>query len=188
LEYAIDRKDNAAIQTSIDKIILMQAMSMFVGGVPMLFYGDEAGYTNDYSYLEDPGKSYDNRWMHRPIINWEQNKRVQKKGSVENRVYSALQKLIKLRRSSDVLADVKNIHWIPNQNNSIAGFTRIKDGEKFTCLFNFSSKLQAISWFVMDENGQRPTEVKDLWSGETLHVGMDHDHVMLAPYQFRILK
>jgi hypothetical protein len=24
----------------------------------------EAGYINDYSYLEDAGKSYDNRWMH----------------------------------------------------------------------------------------------------------------------------
>lgn len=49
----------------------MQAQSMFIGGIPMLFYGDEIGYTNDYSYLNDPGKSYDNRWMHRPIINWE---------------------------------------------------------------------------------------------------------------------
>ncbi|MFM6937391.1 MAG: alpha-amylase, partial [Aquirufa sp.] len=79
LESAIEKNDKAAIQTSIDKIILMQAMSMFVGGVPMLFYGDEAGYTNDYSYLNDPGKSYDNRWMHRPIIDWERNKSVSKK-------------------------------------------------------------------------------------------------------------
>ena len=45
----------------------MQAHSFFLGGVPMLFYGDEVGYTNDYSYLDDEGKSYDNRWMHRPM-------------------------------------------------------------------------------------------------------------------------
>lgn len=51
LESAIEAKDSALIQTSINKILLMQAQSMFVGGVPMLFYGDELGYTNDYSYL-----------------------------------------------------------------------------------------------------------------------------------------
>ena len=28
----------------------MQAHSFFLGGVPMIFYGDEVGYTNDYSY------------------------------------------------------------------------------------------------------------------------------------------
>ncbi|MFM6915282.1 MAG: alpha-amylase family glycosyl hydrolase, partial [Aquirufa sp.] len=73
LEKAIASKNAAAIQTSIDKITMMQAQSMFVGGVPMLFYGDEAAYTNDYTYLKDPGKSYDNRWMHRPIIDWKKN-------------------------------------------------------------------------------------------------------------------
>jgi amylosucrase len=188
LEYAIDHHDPAGIQTSINKIILMQAMSMFVGGVPMLFYGDEAGYTNDYSYLEDSGKSYDNRWMHRPIIDWERNKAVDKKGTTENQVYSALQKLIKLRKSLAIVADLKNIQWLENQHNSIAGFVRFNGSEKITCLFNFSSAPQSISWFIMDSNGQRPEKVQDLWSGETLPVGMDHDHLELAPYQFRILR
>jgi amylosucrase len=188
LESAIEKNDKAAIQTSIDKIILMQAMSMFVGGVPMLFYGDEAGYTNDYSYLNDPGKSYDNRWMHRPIIDWERNKAVAKKGTTENQVYTALQQLIKLRRSLPIVADLKNIQWLENHNNSIAGFVRYIGEEKITCLFNFSSAPQEITWFIMDSNGQRPAQVKDLWSGESLNVGMDHDHLGLAPYQFRILK
>jgi amylosucrase len=188
LELAIEKNDQAAIQTSIDKIILMQAMSMFVGGVPMLFYGDEAGYTNDYSYLNDPGKSYDNRWMHRPVINWERNKAVGKKGTTENQVYSALQQLIKLRRSLPIVADLKNIQWLENHNNSVAGFVRYMGEEKITCLFNFSSAPQEITWFIMDSHGQRPAQVKDLWSGETLHVGMDHDHLGLAPYQFRILR
>jgi amylosucrase len=188
LEFAIEQHDKRDIETSINKIILMQAMSMFVGGVPMLFYGDEAGYLNDYSYLADPGKSYDNRWMHRPIIDWERNQLVDKKGSVENQVYSALQKLIKLRKSLSIVADLKNIQWLENQNNSIAGFVRLKDGEKITCLFNFSPQPQAITWFIMDENGQRPAEVKDLWSGENLTVGMDHDHLELGAYQFRILR
>ncbi|MEN9959690.1 MAG: hypothetical protein RLZZ474_1934, partial [Bacteroidota bacterium] len=74
------------------------------------------------------------------------------------------------------------------QHNSIAGFVRFNGSEKITCLFNFSSAPQSISWFIMDSNGQRPEKVQDLWSGETLPVGMDHDHLMLGAYQFRILK
>ncbi|MFX5656333.1 alpha-amylase, partial [Acinetobacter baumannii] len=70
LEKGIVENDQDAIQLAILRILLMQAQSILIGGIPMLFYGDEAGYTNDYSYLEDEGKSYDNRWMHRPIIDW----------------------------------------------------------------------------------------------------------------------
>ena len=52
----------------------MQAHSFFIGGMPMLFYGDELGYINDYSYLSETGKSYDNRWMHRPVMRQEKLK------------------------------------------------------------------------------------------------------------------
>jgi amylosucrase len=56
-------------------LLMMQAHSFLLGGIPMLFYGDEAAYTNDYSYLDDLAQSYDNRWMHRPMVNWEKNVR-----------------------------------------------------------------------------------------------------------------
>ena len=57
LEKALNKEDQNAVSQSINKILMMQALSFFIGGMPMLFYGDELGYTNDYSYLEDPGKS-----------------------------------------------------------------------------------------------------------------------------------
>ena len=73
IEKAKADKDSKKIQESIQKIILMQAQSFLLGGIPIIFYGDEVGYENDYSYLKDAGKSYDNRWMHRPIIDWKKN-------------------------------------------------------------------------------------------------------------------
>ncbi|MGL6268323.1 MAG: hypothetical protein ACRC2O_10350, partial [Chitinophagaceae bacterium] len=78
-------------ELSLRKIILMQAHSFFLGGVPMLFYGDEVAYTNDYSYLDDPGKSYDNRWMHRPVIDWKKNELRKTEGTIEHRVFSSTQ-------------------------------------------------------------------------------------------------
>jgi amylosucrase len=78
LEKALHQSNETDIQISIDKILLMQAHSFLIGGLPMIFYGDEVGYTNDYSYLNDPGKSYDNRWMHRPLIDWNKNSLIHK--------------------------------------------------------------------------------------------------------------
>jgi amylosucrase len=188
LEKAIASKNAAAIQTSIDKITMMQAQSLFVGGVPMLFYGDEAAYTNDYTYLQDPGKSYDNRWMHRPIIDWKKNATVDKADSIENKVFSNLQKLIKLRKSLKVVADLKNIHWLEVHNNSIIGFERYLNGEKVYFLFNFSAEPQEVTYYILGTYGERATVVKDLWSGKTVQIGMDHDHLAFAPYQFYVLK
>jgi amylosucrase len=166
----------------------MQALSLFVGGVPMLFYGDEAAYTNDYAYLEDPGKSYDNRWMHRPIIDWKKNAAVDSPNTVENQVFSNLQKLIKLRKSLKAVADLKNIHWLEIHNNSIIGFERYIEDEKVYFLFNFSAVPQEVTYYVLGAFGERATSLKDLWSGKTIKVGMDHDHLAFAPYQFYILK
>ncbi|WP_204271078.1 hypothetical protein, partial [Escherichia coli] len=68
------------------------------------FYGDEAGYTNDYSYLEDEGKSYDNRWMHRPIIDWEKNKKTEDEKTIEGQIFTATKKLLAIRKKLTVLA------------------------------------------------------------------------------------
>ena len=188
LESAIEAKDSALIQTSIDKIILMQAQSMFVGGLPMLFYGDEVAYTNDYSYLQDPGKSYDNRWMHRPIIDWKRAELIDKKGTIEQQVFQSMQRLIALRKSLKVVADLKNTRWLEVHNNSVIGFERFLAGEKVFFLFNFSASPQALTWYVLNSYGSRPAQVTDLWSQETLQVGMDHEYMHFAPYQFRILQ
>src|SRR4029079_19652629 len=50
LEKATQENDSQNIDNSVNKILLMQAQSFFIGGIPMLFYGDEAGYRNDYTY------------------------------------------------------------------------------------------------------------------------------------------
>ncbi|HEX3024085.1 MAG TPA: alpha-amylase family protein, partial [Chitinophagaceae bacterium] len=93
LEKALQENNKNDIESSIKKILLMQAHSFFIGGLPMIFYGDEVGYTNDYSYLQDEGKNYDNRWMHRPVINWQKNKNIETEGTIENKIFSSTQKI-----------------------------------------------------------------------------------------------
>jgi len=188
LEKAIAQNDAAAIDSSIAKIILMQAQSIFLGGIPMLFYGDEVGYTNDYSYLNDSGKSYDNRWMHRPIIDWNKNAKIDEENSVEERIFSATQRLIQIRKKLPVLADQKNCTWLAPHNIHVAGFLRAYANKRVYCLFNFSKKAAYITWYAFKEHGNIPTELYDYYTEKKYKVGPDHEYLVLEPYQFCILE
>ena len=188
LEVAINNRDISAIVFSIRKITMMQAMSFFIGGMPMIFYGDESGHLNDYTYLNDPGKSYDNRWMHRPVIDWKKNGDVDKQATTEHSIFSATQKLIRLRKELSVIADKKNLTWLRPHNIHVAGFLRAWDDERVYCLFNFSKKKQSVTWYAFKENGLRPIRLYDHWSEQYFEVGMDNEYFVLPPYSFFILE
>jgi amylosucrase len=188
LEKALENKDSHAFETAVSKIILMQAQSFFIGGIPMIFYGDEQGYTNDYSYLHDPAKDYDNRWMHRPLIDWEKNKKASVTGTTENRLFTSTKKLIDIRKKIPVLADKKNLTWIHTNNNHVAGFLRAWDDERVYCIFNFSDQLTKISWYTFKQNNLKPSSLFDHWNEQLFNVGYDHEHLSLQPYQFLILQ
>jgi amylosucrase len=188
LEKALAVNDAMAIDLSIQKILMMQAMTMFIGGTPMLFYGDETGHTNDYSYLKEEGKSYDNRWMHRPVIDWSKNANAEKPGTIEHLVFSGTQKLINVRKNISVIADKKNLTWLRPHNVHVAGFLRAWDNERVYCLFNFSNSMQYLTWYAFKENGMRPTRLYDHWSEKYFDVGKDNENLVLKPYSFFILE
>jgi len=189
LEFGVEKKLKDITNQAIDKILLMQAHSLFLGGIPMLFYGDECGYTNDYSYLNDGGKSYDNRWMHRPVIDWKKNERRKKKGTVEQRVFSGTQKLIDIRKKHKAFGDYRNIEWMTPHNIHIAGYIRALGNEKIFCIYNFSDKDAHLTWFAFREKGGLPNQqMKDLWSGQQISIGRDDQFLVLKPYQFALLE
>jgi amylosucrase len=188
LEKAINEDDSEAIDTAVKKILLMQAHSFFLGGVPMIFYGDEAAYTNDYSYLHDPGKSYDNRWMHRPVFDWNKNKLIDKKGTIENRVFSGTQKLIGIRKKLKMVGDYKNLTWLNPYNIHVAGFLRTYNNQALYGIFNFSSKASYLSWAAFKEHGIVPEKLYDHWAGAECSVGNDDQFLIIDPYSFHLFE
>ena len=188
LEQAIEESNDDAIQTSIKKILLMQAMSIFIGGVPMLFYGDEAGYTNDYSYLNDTGKSYDNRWMHRPIIDWGKNKKIDIEGTVEHKIFMSTQRLLSIRKKIRAFGDFKNITWLSPHNIHIAAFVKEYQNQKIFCLFNFNDSTAYLTWYAFKERGIISNNLYDHWNEKEFIIGADHEYLIIEPYGFYILE
>ncbi len=188
LEKALLSGDQKDIALSIRKIILMQAHSFFLGGIPMLFYGDEAATTNDYSYLDDPGKSYDNRWMHRPVIDWQRMDKRKTKGTEVQKVFSATQDLIRIRKSLDLLADHKNLLWMPVHNIHVAGYVRTFENERLFCVFNFCAEEAFLTWYAFKQFGQLPVKMWDHWRKKEVTMGPDHEYLVIEPYGFYLLQ
>ena len=188
LEKALNDNNEQAIQTAIDKILLMQAHSFFLGGVPMLFYGDELGYTNDYSFLDDPGKSYDNRWMHRPVIDWEKNKRADEVGTTEQRIFSATQRLIQIRRKLPMVADHSNITWLPPYNVHVAAYLRELNGRQLFCVFNFYAEPAYLTWYAFREKNNGITKLYDHYTAKEFTIGSNEEHLIIPPYGFMLLE
>ena len=187
LEKALKANDRDLIKLAVKKILLMQAHSFFLGGVPMLFYGDEAGYTNDYSYLNDPGKSYDNRWLHRPVIDWNKNKRTGKKGSVEHDIFSGTQKLITIRKNLDLISDRKNLTWLNTHNNQTAAYIRTAENKRFYGIFNFSGIATDFSTGMLTVNGEILSTIQNHWTGEKLQLQPQPENWIIEPYGFYLL-
>ena len=188
LEKALFEGNEPAIERGIQKILLMQAYSILLGGLPMLFYGDEVGYTNDYSFQQDPSKSYDNRWMHRPQVDWNKVNRRKVEGTLEFQLFEGTKKLLAIRKAQDLFADLSNVSWMTPHNQHIAGFIRRKEEDRCYCLFNFSDQPAGLTWYAFREQGELSTQLFDSWSEMSYAIGPDYEHLVIEPYGFRILE
>lgn len=186
LEKAQQDQSKEAIEKAIQKILLMQSMSFFIGGIPILFYGDEQGYTNDYSYLNDSGKSYDNRWMHRPQIDWKRWE--EGKDDTAISIYTATKRLISIRKKLPAISDHGNLTWLAPHNIHVASFIRNSATQVVYCLFNFSAQNAYLTWYAFKEKGHPVHELYDHWTGKQFQVGVDHEYLIIPAYGFHILE
>ncbi|MCZ7671409.1 MAG: alpha-amylase family glycosyl hydrolase [Chloroflexi bacterium] len=70
LEIALERGSAPEIDLALRRITLLHSMILAFGGIPLLYMGDEIGLLNDHSYLQEPNLAGDNRWLHRPRMDW----------------------------------------------------------------------------------------------------------------------
>jgi amylosucrase len=97
LDAALEARDEDVLTLAIERILLGHALIAGFGGVPLIYMGDELGMRNDLGYLRDPETSADNRWMHRPFMDWDEVARRTLPGSVEARVFQGVLTILRAR-------------------------------------------------------------------------------------------
>jgi amylosucrase len=103
IEDALERGDDAALEQGIRRLVLLYSVAYAFGGIPLLYMGDELALRNDAGYLADPERAPDNRWMHRPPMDWAAAARRHDPGTVEGRVFERIRRLGEVRRSLPAL-------------------------------------------------------------------------------------
>jgi amylosucrase len=66
LEKALHEEGEKEVELAIRRILLIHGIIITVGGIPLIYLGDEIGTLNDYTYRDDPAHERDSRWVHRP--------------------------------------------------------------------------------------------------------------------------
>ncbi|MGR8929390.1 MAG: alpha-amylase family glycosyl hydrolase [Gammaproteobacteria bacterium] len=162
LEAAEEANDSEMISAAIKKILLLHSVILSFGGIPLLYNGDAIGVVNDYSYQHDDGKSDDARWIHRPRINWERAELRKKQGTVEYNIFSALKKMIAIRKETSAFADFNNRELVDAGNEHLLCYIRFnhqRPSEQVLVVANFDDQpqyldLNNIKSAGVDPNGQ----------------------------------
>jgi amylosucrase len=124
LEVAMKQGDEIQINLAIRHILLLHSLILAFGGIPLLYYGDEIGVINDRSYHKDQAKAHDNRWMHRPKINWDKAELRHQHGTIEHTIFSELAKMIAVRKETAAFADFNNRELLDLENEHLFAFIR----------------------------------------------------------------
>ncbi|MFH0785943.1 MAG: alpha-amylase family protein, partial [Pseudomonadota bacterium] len=173
LESALESHDEEAIDAAIKTILLLHSMILSFGGIPLLYYGDAIGTLNSLEYLEDPAKADDNRWINRSFFDWRKAEKRYRVGTVEQRIFSALKKMIALRKETAAFADFDNRQLLSVDNPNLLVFFHSdlqNNRNKVLVVANFNVEPQILPIEVLRSSGFFQMDgMKDLCSGERLH-------------------
>jgi len=174
--------DALARELAIRRVLLLYAMAFAHGGLPLIYMGDELGLLNDAAWADDVHQRDDNRWMHRPPMDWAAAERRHDDDSVEAAIWAGLRRLIEARRATRATHAYGAGQPLWTGNDHVYGLLRTFAAETLLILANFTADEQAVRAAIPDEYGVRLSPSAAEPDGRDLHA--DDEEIVLAPYQF----
>ncbi|MFM5905047.1 MAG: alpha-amylase family protein [Micrococcales bacterium] len=184
IEACLESGDTVRLQRAIDRYLCAYAMVFGFGGIPLIYMGDEIGLVNDATYLEDPAKAEDNRWIHRPGMNWHlaEDAASGKLGhSVAGQLRAGMAKLVSTRKRLPALHAGVATRVRAGNGTGIAIFERRHPAGILVQVYNLAESNRFVN---TDELAGLTGLVTDELSGNTIELG---NGIQLAPYEVRWL-
>lgn len=169
-----DPHENPALETALSRLILLYSLVYSVGGLPLLYLGDELAVLNDYSYQNNPAHAADSRWVHRP--RWNQGLAAQrhKPKSPAGKVFLALVKLGTLRASHGIFS-IQNITVLDSPHPSVLVFQKQEGPQTLIFIGNFADRsitldAQSVSRLLGPRHGLSLLDDTPLYSNGPLEL------------------
>jgi len=159
------------VDAALGRIFLAHAIAAGWGGVPVVWSGDELGQANDLSWASEPGHEDDNRWAHRPRLDWSLATQRDDLRTVPGRVFSGLAHLARVRAGLPQLHASASSHVLRETDDGILATVRRHPSGPFVGLYNVTPEVRIFGLDQLHHLGV--TRPYDALSGHRVTVGAD---------------
>ena len=142
LEQAIQSANEQQIELAVRRILMLHSIILSIGGIPLIYLGDEVGTLNAYAFASDVDKAGDSRWVHRPKADWDWRERVENDpSSPHGHIFAELVRLIVLRKQQPAICG-NDTEFVETGNGHLFGYVRRGGGQRLLVVANFSDHAQ----------------------------------------------
>lgn len=177
LEKALVEEGPDEVELAHGRLLMLHSVALAIGGLPLLYLGDELATLNDKSYVDDPAHAADSRWVHRPEANLAALARRTDPQTIEGRMYGELRRRIRIRQREAVFSG-SEMTVVETGNPHVFAFLRRHGGEVLLALHNATEQPQAVHGSVVAPLVSHAAV--DLVSGAGVAVA---DELSLSAYQ-----
>ena len=149
LEQAIEEEDMERIEIAVRRINLLRSMLLCAGGLPLVYLGDEWGMLNDYTFLTDPIKAGDSRWVHRSKRKWDARDDLTDAETLQWRFFNEMVRLINIRKGLPAFCN-GGMRVVETGNPHLFAFIREKSDQRIMVVNNFSEHAQSMEFDYLE--------------------------------------
>ncbi|HSR50414.1 MAG TPA: amylosucrase [Acidobacteriota bacterium] len=178
LERALETEDSVLAGQALRRVLLGHALILGYSGIPLIYMGDEIGLLNDRGYGRQKGHADDNRWMHRPFMDWKKAERRHDEESIEGRLFQGTCRLIEARKRLPHLHAATATEAVDCGNRHVFACLRRHPLGPLLQLYNFAEHNQFVLADVLRDYGiQQPFD-----RISQKEVDLRSGHIFLPPY------
>ena len=144
VEAALEEGNHTHLEMALARAKMLFGVLMSIGGIPLIYLGEELGLLNGYDYQSDVDKADDSRWVHRLKMDWSRAPGQTQFDHIASFFWEMLSKLSTQRASLPMIAGTE-MSLLHTHNEHLLCFERSYNGRRLMVIANFSEQEQNIS-------------------------------------------
>ncbi|EWT00110.1 alpha-amylase [Intrasporangium oryzae NRRL B-24470] len=175
----LDGASGEAAGRALARLHLAHAIVAGWGGIPVIWSGDELGMPNDPHWAAEPGHEDDNRWAHRPRIDWAVAADRTDLTTHAGRVFQGIAHLARVRASLPQLHAAGETRVVHDTDEGILAVVRAHPSGPMVCVYNVTGSWRPVAMHHFRDAGiAEPVNAL----GDHAIYGGDDGVAMLSPY------
>lgn len=183
--------DGGDVDLAVRRLLLGHAVMLGWGGIPVVWSGDEVATLNDPDWADDPAHAADNRWVHRPRLDWGAVKAAEADpDGPAGRVLAGLRSMARTRAALPHLHAAVSSRAMVSPDPGVLAVLRRHPVGALVQLYNLTEEHRSVPGWWLHDLGLPGTAVDHLDTGADrgpARAGGHGDDISMGPYQSRWL-